>query len=1063
MSELLAKLTPPRIHNIYERTQLFEQLDEARCNTKVNWISAPAGSGKTTLIASYLKARKIKPLWYQVDEGDSDIASFFYYMGQLGNVLKQKKDPLRILTPEYLHGLPTFTRNFFRELFTRMKSPGVLVLDNFQDAGKESQLAEMLSVALNEVPTGITIMVISRQDPPPVLARVQISQGMSIFNWEDIRLQLDESIAIGKLHSGRKKVSDETYAKIHEQTQGWTAGLVLYADSADDVLLPESIKGTTNQQTIFNYFASELFEHTNGDEQEFLLKTALFPEIDAINAVKLTGESKAKEILDVHCKQNFFIYRCAKARPTYSYHPLFREFLRNRAKQYYSEIKLAEYKLQAAELLEAQGQYGEAAVLYIDIADWKKLTTLLTQRAQEILEQGKWKTLQRWITSIPEEIVENEAWLLFWQASSKVPVTLVGARDDFANAYHKFMKCNDVAGAYLSWAGAVDTFFYIWNEFSLLDYWINEFKNLREKFPKIPSLDIEARVVYTIFGALIWRQPDKPEIRKWCSRAEGMLEKAIEPSLKLLTGSLVAQYYLWWRGNLIKIRSFKNILDATSKQVNASTLSQLMWKVMEGSYLLLNNEVEKSQKTLSDGLLLASETGVYHTNFLLYSQIILASLTGFDTKRAKEILEQMESNLHDAESFDYSHYAYLYSWYALAEGDLKGGVSEKLYKAERIGGSNYQIFGKLTLAMALVQYGDLLRAEALMEKVRIWGQDVDNDYIEVQYQMLKAYIALYRNEYKSSLEPLNEALVLAKQKDYVAIPWIGFLPDVLTKLYTQALINNIETDYVCMLIRKRNLRPSVDQIIPDKWPFPIKIYTLGRFNLLIDDEPISAGRKAPKKMLELLKAIVAFGGKDVSNEKLTQLLWPNLEGDAGYNTFTTTLHRLRKYLGHDAILYSDGRVKLDPKVCWVDIWNIERQLNGILALEKKDLDEQGLQILNKVLKHYQGPFLYSEEETSFSLSMRERLHQKLISAINKVGQQLEQDLQHAEALLLYQRVLDIDDVHEGFYKGIMRCCIILGKPSDGMSAYQRCRTTLHKKLGVSPSSETEQIRNQLQS
>jgi len=133
----LAKLTPPRLAKVYNRTRLFKQLDEAH-DKPVIWISAPAGSGKTTLVTSYLKERKIKPLWYQVDEGDSDIASFFYYLGLLGKqAAPRKKKDLPLLTPEYLLGLPTFTRNFFRELFSRMKPPGVLVLDNFQDAGEE--------------------------------------------------------------------------------------------------------------------------------------------------------------------------------------------------------------------------------------------------------------------------------------------------------------------------------------------------------------------------------------------------------------------------------------------------------------------------------------------------------------------------------------------------------------------------------------------------------------------------------------------------------------------------------------------------------------------------------------------------------------------------------------------------------------------------------------------------------------------------------------------------------------------------------------------------------------
>ncbi|MDH3407420.1 MAG: hypothetical protein OEM48_10935 [Gammaproteobacteria bacterium] len=78
----LAKLTTPHLGKVYLRTRLFQALDAAR-DKPVTWISAPGGSGKTLLVASYLKQNKIKPWWYQVDEGDAELASFFYYLGRL--------------------------------------------------------------------------------------------------------------------------------------------------------------------------------------------------------------------------------------------------------------------------------------------------------------------------------------------------------------------------------------------------------------------------------------------------------------------------------------------------------------------------------------------------------------------------------------------------------------------------------------------------------------------------------------------------------------------------------------------------------------------------------------------------------------------------------------------------------------------------------------------------------------------------------------------------------------------------------------------------------------------
>ena len=76
----LAKLTPPKLPKIVERTRLYQELDRAR-DRPITWITAPPGMGKTTLAASYIKARKLKCLWYQVDEGDADPATLFHYLG----------------------------------------------------------------------------------------------------------------------------------------------------------------------------------------------------------------------------------------------------------------------------------------------------------------------------------------------------------------------------------------------------------------------------------------------------------------------------------------------------------------------------------------------------------------------------------------------------------------------------------------------------------------------------------------------------------------------------------------------------------------------------------------------------------------------------------------------------------------------------------------------------------------------------------------------------------------------------------------------------------------------
>ncbi|MEO8631197.1 MAG: AAA family ATPase, partial [Betaproteobacteria bacterium] len=119
MPPALAKLTRPRLYGAVARARLFQLLDQRREHPVV-WIAGPPGAGKTTLVASYVSEREIPGIWYQIDSGDSDPATFFYYMGQAAErAIRGKHKPLPLLTEESLPDLLGFARRYARELFGR--------------------------------------------------------------------------------------------------------------------------------------------------------------------------------------------------------------------------------------------------------------------------------------------------------------------------------------------------------------------------------------------------------------------------------------------------------------------------------------------------------------------------------------------------------------------------------------------------------------------------------------------------------------------------------------------------------------------------------------------------------------------------------------------------------------------------------------------------------------------------------------------------------------------------------------------------------------------------------
>jgi two-component SAPR family response regulator len=243
---------------------------------------------------------------------------------------------------------------------------------------------------------------------------------------------------------------------------------------------------------------------------------------------------------------------------------------------------------------------------------------------------------------------------------------------------------------------------------------------------------------------------------------------------------------------------------------------------------------------------------------------------------------------------------------------------------------------------------------------------------------------------------------------------------------------------------------------------PVTIFTLGRFSLLTNGRSADLGRKAPKRPLELLKAIVAQGGREICLSRLTLLLWPDVDGDKAMRSFDTTLHRLRKILSDDRVLVlKDGKLSLDARYCWVDVWTFERLLGETRRLLRNTADSNQVCLLEELTENltalYQDHFLIREEVTGWSVSLRERLRSKFIHHLVEVGKFWETHGCWEQAIDCYRKGIDVDDLVEVFYQRLMNCYLHTNRLSEGMSVYRRCCQTLSIMLSLQPEPETESL------
>jgi len=230
------------------------------------------------------------------------------------------------------------------------------------------------------------------------------------------------------------------------------------------------------------------------------------------------------------------------------------------------------------------------------------------------------------------------------------------------------------------------------------------------------------------------------------------------------------------------------------------------------------------------------------------------------------------------------------------------------------------------------------------------------------------------------------------------------------------------------------------------------VHVLGRFRLLAGDAAITIPPRL-RKPQELLQALIAFGGTEVSAGVLIDALWPDSEGDAAYHALESALYRLRQLLGaRDAVRMEGGKVSLNRDQLWVDMWAFEEELR-----RPHDPKANGIERIDRLRRLYQGHFLQHETEKSWVLESRLDLRDRLLRAIRDAACACEHARRWEDAATLYRFGIELDSLNEGLYRGLMFCHQQLGDHSEALQAYRRCRDLLTRFLGIPPNAKTQAL------
>jgi two-component SAPR family response regulator len=1016
-------------------------------------------------VSSYLNTQGLKNLWYQVDEGDADIATFFYYMRlAVPRVTPRRGTPLPLLTPEFLGGVLAFTRRYCQKLYKRLDPPFILVFDNYHEVPEESSFHEIIRAGINELPKDAHAIFISRLEPPPILARFRANEIMETIGWKDLQLSEEESTGIIKLKCKMTLSSDQLHI-LHEKTQGWVAGLILMLEQARLTDIPLQALNENTPEDIIDYFAGEIFHELESTIQDILLKTAFFPRMTINMADELCGSDLAGQLISNMSQNNIFTTRYIQPEPEYQYHPLFREFLLAQAQRLLPTEDLHSVQQEAATLLEIHGMVEDAIVLLRDSKNWPELVTLILKWAAYLVENGRTQTLEESLSRIPSHILDESPWLLYWLGVCRQPYEPKISQDYLERAFSHFRSVQDSVGTYMAWCEigiAIQS-----DEsgnYNNLDSWISTLDELMNEFPEFPSPEIHDRVAIVMFIALTMHMPQHPLMDAWEKRVLTVFRTSGKPRVQAEIGAYLSLYHLM-SGDTFKAEIEASKLRGLAQSKEAPAIAMVLGRTAEALYYWRVGQFEDCLKTVSAGLEISDQTGVHIWDFLQLGTGLSCVLSMGELDAAQEYIDKMAPDMDGPRRLVVCYYRYLISWDAYLRGDFNSALqhTENALQAAIETGVPY-FEGLTNLSSAIVNNALDKKEESVdyLDKAMKLSIRIKSKILEFMCLLTEAQFALDDGNDQGLRECLGKAIEIGNKNNYTNFSW--WLPNSMTQLCSKALEYGIGTDYVKNLIKKRNLIPDPSFYEINNWPWEIKVFTLGRFEILKQDTQLSFTRKAQKKPLELLKLVLTCGGKDVPEEKIAGTLWPDAEGDSAHRSFASAMHRLRKLLGNDqCIQLVDGKVSLDSRYFWVDYWVLERLLNEVGNTTKSNnMDEpEYMQIVHKTISLYHGGFLPGDTETPWTMVMRDRLQSRFINYISKLGQELEQSENWDMATELYKKGLETDNLAEEFYRNLMNCYLHLNMKAEGLAVYQRCKTLLSVVLGSTPSDSTESAHKSL--
>ncbi|MDY6878351.1 MAG: LuxR C-terminal-related transcriptional regulator [Chloroflexota bacterium] len=417
---------PPPRPDLVPRSHLIERLN-AGLHRKLTLVSAPAGFGKTTLVAEWASAIGRPVGWLSLDKGDNDPARFWRYVV----AALQTMEPA--IGSVVMAALQSQSSLRFEQLVTSLINdvaersvPLVLVLDDYHVI-EDDTIHRSLGFLLDHLPPRLHVVAVTRADPPLSLPRRRGRAEVSEVRAADLCFTRDEAAAFLNTCMSLA-LSPDDVAALEERTEGWIVGLQMAALSlqgrSDKRDFVEAFAG--DDRHVGDYLVEEVLHRQPEHIQDFLLRTAILGRLcgslcDAVlcrgaeergrgrelspASPHLSSSVSGQEILEYLDRARLFLVPLDDRREWYRYHHLFADLLRSRLQRSERASEVATLHLRASAWYEREGSVSEAVSHALASGDEQYTAGLIARHWEDMFHYGNQIPLCEWIEALPERVV----------------------------------------------------------------------------------------------------------------------------------------------------------------------------------------------------------------------------------------------------------------------------------------------------------------------------------------------------------------------------------------------------------------------------------------------------------------------------------------------------------------------------------------------------------------------------------------------------------------------------------------------------------------------------------